>query len=133
MKLYRKLDNAVIGGVLSGISDEYGIDLRLLRIITLLLLFISVGIVGLVYIVLWAVLPAKDSDSNIKDEVQDIVKGVNIKKGNKQSILIIGILLIVVGLLLFFNYIIPIDVVLKIVLPIALIGVGIYFIVKSNK
>lgn len=101
MKLYRKLDNAVIGGVLSGISDEYGIDLRLLRIITLLLLFISVGIVGLVYIVLWAVLPAKDSDSNIKDEVQDIVRGINIKKGNKQSILIIGILLIVVGLLLF--------------------------------
>lgn len=133
MKLYRKLDNAVIGGVLSGISDEYGIDLRLLRIITLLLLFISVGIVGLVYIVLWAVLPAKDSDSNIKDEVQDIVRGINIKKGNKQSILIIGILLIVVGLLLFFNYIIPIDVVLKIVIPIALIGVGIYFIVKSNK
>ena len=41
MKFYRKLDGAVFGGVLSGISAEYNIDLLLLRIVTLLLFFIS--------------------------------------------------------------------------------------------
>ena len=41
MKFYRKLDGAVFGGILSGISAEYNIDLLLLRIVTLLLFFIS--------------------------------------------------------------------------------------------
>ena len=69
MKLYRKIDGAVIGGVCNGIAEGMNLELVLVRIIAGVLLFFTAGIAGVVYLLLWALVPAQDGNTNIKDEV----------------------------------------------------------------
>jgi phage shock protein C len=57
-QLYRSKDGAVLGGVCSGISERFKIDVSLVRILFLLALF-GAGIGVGIYIVLWIVLPEK--------------------------------------------------------------------------
>lgn len=133
MKFYRKLDKSVFGGVLSGISEEYNIDLLLLRAVTLLLFFISAGLIGLIYIILWTVLPAIDSNTTIKEEILNKLENLELLKDNKRNGLFIGGILVIIGVLIFLNYILPIDIITKVLLPIALVGIGVFFIFKNRK
>ena len=56
-KLYRNTDNAVLGGVLSGIASFFKIDPLWLRISAVLLFFATSGVALLVYIALCLVIP----------------------------------------------------------------------------
>lgn len=56
-RLFRSSDHAVVGGVLGGIADYFGIDAVWLRLIAVVLMFVSFGTVSLVYIVLWIGIP----------------------------------------------------------------------------
>lgn len=132
MKFYRKLENSVFGGVLSGLSQELNFDLFLLRLIALFLFFISAGLIGIIYLVLWIVLPAVDSKTTIKEELLDKFEKLNNVSDNKKKLLFLGGGLIIVGLLLLFNFLLPLDMIIKIVIPVILVIIGIYFIVKSR-
>ena len=59
-RLYRDPDNRVLGGVCSGIATYLNIDPIIIRLLFLILIF-AYGIIGIVYIVLWALLPAARS------------------------------------------------------------------------
>lgn len=132
MKFYRKLDGAVFGGVLSGISTEYNIGLLFLRIVILLLFFISAGVIGLIYIILWTATPAIDSDITIKEEIVSKLENLTILKNNKKNGFILGGILIIIGLLIFFNFVLPLYIVTNVILPIALVGIGVLFILKNK-
>lgn len=54
---YRDLDNAVLGGVLSGIAVYFKVNPLWTRLIFILLTFISFGAAVLAYIILWIVVP----------------------------------------------------------------------------
>lgn len=56
-RLYRELDNKVLGGVCGGIAAYFNIDPALVRIIFALLPFLSFGAIIPVYIVLWIAIP----------------------------------------------------------------------------
>lgn len=56
-KLYRNTDNAVVGGVLSGMASFFKIDAVWMRLAFIILLFASFGTAILVYIVLWIAVP----------------------------------------------------------------------------
>ena len=56
-RLFRDPDNRVLGGVCSGIATYLNIDPLIIRILFLVLMF-GFGIIGVIYIVLWALLPA---------------------------------------------------------------------------
>ncbi|MGM0408914.1 MAG: PspC domain-containing protein, partial [Bacteroidota bacterium] len=56
-RLYRDPDNRVLGGVCSGIATYFNIDPLIIRILFLILIF-AYGVIGIIYIVLWALLPA---------------------------------------------------------------------------
>ncbi len=58
-KLYRDERRKVIAGVCAGLADYFGIDVAIIRLIFLLTLIFKGG-GGLVYIILWIVLPKKD-------------------------------------------------------------------------
>jgi len=60
-RLYRNVDDKIIGGVCSGLANYFGIDPTILRIIFVLLF----GVLFWVYIILWIVVPAKSLQSNI--------------------------------------------------------------------
>lgn len=57
-QLYRDVDNALLGGVLSGVATYIGISTLLLRLIFVALLFVSFGTAAIVYVVLWVLIPA---------------------------------------------------------------------------
>jgi phage shock protein PspC (stress-responsive transcriptional regulator) len=56
-RLYRDGENALFGGVCSGLSYYFGIDVLIFRLIFICLGICSIGFWGLVYLVLWAITP----------------------------------------------------------------------------
>ncbi|MDA3953475.1 MAG: PspC domain-containing protein [Bacteroidales bacterium] len=80
-RLYRDPDNRVLGGVCSGIGNYLNIDPLIIRIIFILLMF-AYGIIGIIYIVLWALLPAANTTAQKLDmrgerfNISDIEKNV---------------------------------------------------------
>lgn len=57
-KLYRDIDQKVLGGVSSGLGYYFGIDTVWVRLIMLILLFASFGTATFIYILLWILVPA---------------------------------------------------------------------------
>ena len=58
--LYKTDEGSVFGGVCAGISEVYGWDVSIVRLVTLLLLF-AAGVPIIVYIIMWLVLPDKEN------------------------------------------------------------------------
>lgn len=56
-KLYRDKDGAMIGGVLSGMANFFGINAAWTRILFIIILFASFGVALLIYGILWIALP----------------------------------------------------------------------------
>lgn len=133
MKFYRKIQGSVLGGVCIGISEELKIDTMLFRLIAILASIVSGGFIGLVYIILWAVLPAIDSNSNIKDEVMDKVNKYSFLKDKVKNPNVLGIVLLVIGLLILVDILLPMELIMRFIIPIALVGAGIYLLIVNNK
>jgi len=57
-KLVRK-DSDWFGGVCLGLSEYWGMDATILRILFILLFFFSSFPIGWIYIILWAAIPSK--------------------------------------------------------------------------
>lgn len=62
-RLYRDLDNAMLGGVMSGVAAYFRLDPTLVRIVAVLLVVASFGTMVLVYILLWILIPPAKSAS----------------------------------------------------------------------
>ncbi len=95
-KLYRDVDDNVIGGVAKGLSYFFGIDVTLIRIVFLML--IVTGTAGFwIYVILWAIIPeAKTSiqkmemkgepinlsnlEKNIREEFKNVSETLKNKK-----------------------------------------------------
>ncbi|WP_448162696.1 PspC domain-containing protein [Bacillus mobilis] len=56
-KLYKSTKDKQVSGVLGGLSDKYGIDVSILRIVTALSAFFTSGFTVLLYIIAAIVLP----------------------------------------------------------------------------
>ena len=80
-RLYRDPDNRILGGVCSGIANYLNIDPLIIRILFLVLLF-AFGVIAIIYIVLWALLPAAYTTAQKLDmrgerfNISDIEKNV---------------------------------------------------------
>ena len=62
-KLYRDYDNKFLGGVCAGFGQYFGIDSLWIRILALILVFITAGSPILVYIILWFIIPKASTTS----------------------------------------------------------------------
>lgn len=63
-KLFRSTDDKILGGVLGGLGVYFDIDAIWLRLIFVLLAIASVGVpVGIIYIILWLVMPKAETAS----------------------------------------------------------------------
>lgn len=66
-RYYRNLDNAVVGGVLSGVATYFGFNPLWARLAFIVLIIVSWGAALLVYVVLWiAVPPAKTAAERLQ-------------------------------------------------------------------
>lgn len=59
-RLYRDPDNAILGGVASGMGAYFSIDPVWIRLIFILLL-LGYGVIGVIYIILWLILPKAET------------------------------------------------------------------------
>lgn len=59
-KLKLSRDDKWIAGVCGGIARKFGIDSDVLRIITVILFLCPYCSVGLIYIILWIIMPSND-------------------------------------------------------------------------
>lgn len=57
-KFYRSSKDVVFGGVAGGLAEYFKLDPLLMRIAFLILIFISLGLTILIYIILWIFVPA---------------------------------------------------------------------------
>jgi phage shock protein PspC (stress-responsive transcriptional regulator) len=83
-RYYRDLDNAMIGGVLSGLAAFTGWDVTLLRIIAVVLVFIGWGSPILVYLIVWLVSPAAESLSEKMEMRGEPINIESIKQSAQQ-------------------------------------------------
>jgi len=57
-RLFRNMNQRVIGGVAAGLADYFGIDIILMRVLFVVAIFIPVPThIILLYIILWVVMP----------------------------------------------------------------------------
>jgi len=56
-RLYRNVDNALLGGVLSGVASFFKINPLWLRLAFIILIFVSFGLAVLLYVVFWLIVP----------------------------------------------------------------------------
>jgi len=62
-KLYRNQDTAVVGGVVSGLANYFGLDVTLVRIAVIVLFFMSWGTILVAYVLMWIITPIATSSS----------------------------------------------------------------------
>ena len=75
-RFYRSTDDAVLGGVLSGIAAYFGVNPLWTRLAFVVLLFISFGFASLVYILFWVITPAARTAT---EKLQLAGKGVTVE------------------------------------------------------
>lgn len=63
-KFYRNIDDAVLGGVLSGLAAYLGVNAVWVRLLFVVLLFVSFGFAAFVYALLWIITPAAKTVSD---------------------------------------------------------------------
>lgn len=65
--LYRDPKHAIIGGVCAGIAERLDVDALLVRVAAIVAFVMSFGIISLVYLVLWTILPIKVAQGGFID------------------------------------------------------------------
>jgi phage shock protein C len=60
-RLVRRTDDRMIGGVCAGLADHLGLDVTLVRLLTVLVTILGFGSVIIAYLIAWVIVP-KDVD-----------------------------------------------------------------------
>ena len=65
-RLYRSRTQRMIAGVCGGMAEYFNMDPTWVRLIAILLLFLGVGLLAIVYIILWIIVPLTPLSSSDK-------------------------------------------------------------------
>jgi len=151
-KLYRSRKDYMIAGVCGGIAEYFEVDSTLVRLLTVLIVFLGgAGIVA--YIVAWIIVPhnpeqVSDDTFSKKEQFKDKVKKgaedviEEVKEhfesedhshvSGKNEKLLGGIIIIVIGLIFLLNSFFP-WIAIGRLWPLVLIAAGIIFIVQAYR
>lgn len=106
--LYRLPKSGKIFGVCSGLAEYFEIDVTLMRIIFIVLLFATSGIIVLVYLLLALVMPTKgQKEESIDEKIEDLGKDLKNNNSIGRSRSWIGIILLIIGLWLLLGQFLP--------------------------
>ena len=135
----RSRQNRIFGGVSGGLADYLSIDVLVIRILLVASVFLS-GIGILLYLIMWIVLPeekiidfaSSEWNSGASSTSDPDVNFTIPQKKDKNGQVIFGVVLIIIGVFFLgievFSFLNFID-----LLPILLVGFGIYLLWKSKK
>ena len=133
-RLYRKRNDKVVAGVAAGLGEYFDVDPVFIRLVFVLLAFIH-GLGILAYIVLWILVPARESTYAMNPPVADVSMPpapVTRKGGGQLMSRVLGIIFIVLGGLFLLDNLVdwlPIDD----LWPILLIVLGVVILLGSKK
>ncbi len=98
--LYRSGENKVIGGVCGGIAGYLQVDPVIVRLLCVLIFFLSGPVMFLIYLVLMFIMPKQEPEwkANAVDQDNPVEKST----GNRSNVLF-GILLITIGVIFLFD------------------------------
>ncbi len=138
-RLFRSQRNKIIGGVCGGIAEYLDVDPVLIRLVWGVLFFVG-GIGFLGYIIAWIIIPLRIDSSGTPYSPEEPSSEVDIRP-NYAVQLVIGLFLVLIGLVLlvrdwwyldhFLRTVLRIS--WKYLIPISLVSIGIYIIVKGDK
>lgn len=84
-KFYRDEEKNLLGGVCAGLAHNFGIDILWMRIIWLVLFFLSYGTFTILYVVLWIVVPAARTTAQKLAMMGEPINISNIEKKVKEN------------------------------------------------
>lgn len=114
-RLYRSRKWRVFGGVAGGLAEYFGLDPILMRVIFVIITLIN-GIGILLYIILWIIIPEvpfeiayqiKPEDQTPKEGLNENFEPAAENKTNGKGRIVVGAVLIIIGMLFFFERFIP--------------------------
>jgi phage shock protein C len=138
-KLYRIPDQAVFGGVASGIAQYLQIDVVIVRVILVIMLLLPIippgfGMTGFIYVILWAVLPTGPAIAQTQDTYtpnQSNIPSADPVK-SEQTIMILGAVLVVFGIIMLVDDMPIWYQIREYFWPVALISVGAFLILRQR-
>jgi len=145
-KIYRSKDDYIIAGVCSGLAQYFQIDATLMRVVFVLLL-IGGGSGFLIYLVLWLIIPKEggkevkvDREKNVKefaqdlgDKAQTVASEIRSEiKSSKRKGNFFGLVLIIVGVAILVEKLVPVELNWDYIWPGVLIFLGLYLIVTKR-
>lgn len=130
-RLERDLQNRVLGGVCSGLGNYFEVDPTIWRVLFFILFWL--GLSGLlIYIILWMVMPAGQTQSNHSSFAQDAeVVSEDGEPKRSRGNMTAGLILIGIGAIALLARYIP-QISWHTIWPVILIGIGIYLIIPKN-
>ena len=147
-RLERDLSNKVLGGVCSGLSNYFGVDPIFWRILFIILCFIPAIPGILTYIILWIVMPEskrypsaagpapQNNDVNASDQPSPAEPSDStdqpVQPTKSSGSWVAGLILIGIGTIWLLMRYIP-QITWQTVWPIALIALGIFFLIPTKK
>ncbi len=139
--LYRSANNKTLGGVCTGLADKFRVDVIIFRLLFVFATFVGGGGL-LLYIILWIVLPEKNTAvGSIQETAEGEAAEVHEDSAPEESSsssptfsLILGLLLVVIGLLfLIVNFWPSTRVLIRSLWPVLLILAGLFLLVNSRQ
>jgi phage shock protein C len=140
-KLYRIPDQAVFGGVASGIAQYLQIDVIIVRVILVIMLLLPIippgfGMTGFIYVILWAVLPTGPAiaHSSTQDPYNPAHSNIPTTTNPKseQTIMILGGVLVLFGIVMLVDDFPIWYQIREYFWPVALICVGAFLILRQR-
>ena len=151
-RLYRSRINRYLGGVAAGLGAYFSIDPIIVRVLFIVLTFTSVGFGGiLLYIVLWIIVPeepysrykaqpagaangaeGETINADFQEEAEEPAKERSSYQRASQGQILAGLVLIGVGTIFLVDQIFP-RINFDVLLPVALVGIGIAILLSSLK
>jgi len=64
-------NNKILAGVCAGIAEHFGFNVSAMRIVFILLLFLTFSAAGIAYIILWIIMPTRNAGEDYKERMQN--------------------------------------------------------------
>lgn len=138
-RLYRLPKKGIVAGIAAGLADYFNLDTTLMRLLFIIAIFVTNGLIIIVYFVAALIIPTPEEDSlnseNLERKVDSFARDISSSSGSSRTRNWIGIALIVFGAWLLARSIVPelIDVDWSIIISVLLIIIGLLFVVRGKK
>lgn len=138
-RLYRLPSKGIIAGIAAGLADYFNLDTTLMRLLFIIAIFVTNGLIIIVYFVAALIIPTPEEDSlnseNLERKVDSFARDISSSAGSSRTRNWIGIALIAFGAWLLARSIVPelIDVDWSVVISVLLIIIGLLFVARGKK